>query len=67
MRLTCWLLGHEVLALDLSRTEPEPEGVSLDGGTTASTGVGFVAAMEVPADMPWVERSNGWGDEEGGR
>lgn len=64
MRLTCWLLGREILALDLSRGEPETEGVNLDGGTTSAMPVGFVAAMEVPAEVPWTERDNGWGDEE---
>jgi hypothetical protein len=28
------------------------------------TYVGFTAAHDVPADLPWVERDNGWGDEE---
>jgi hypothetical protein len=66
MRLTLALLGWE-LDLSLAPSDaptPVPDGASLDGGTTASYPVGFTAAYDVPADLPWVERNNGWGDEE---
>ena len=42
---------------------PEPDGASLDGGTTFSTPMGFVPRMEIPDDCAGIDRNNGWGDE----
>lgn len=66
MRLTIALLGLE---LDLTfgpatAEEAEDEAAALNGGTLASTPISFVGTYDVPADLPWVERDNGWGDED---
>jgi hypothetical protein len=64
MRLTLILLGH-TFDLSLEPTASEDEADPLrDLGATGVTYVGFTAAHDVPADLPWVERDNGWGDEE---
>jgi hypothetical protein len=66
MRLTIELLGHTFdLSLGPTASEAEDEADPLrDFGATGGTYVGFTAAHDVPADLPWVERDNGWGDEE---
>lgn len=63
MRVTLALLGW-TWDWSLEPTATDSETCSLDGGTTGGQYVGFTASHDVPADLPWVERDNGWGDEE---
>lgn len=64
MRLTVCLFGWTWdLSLEPTDTESTDDPLR-DLGTTGGTFLGFTASHEVPADLPWVERGNGWGDEE---
>ena len=64
MRLTVDWLG---LTLDVSfgpTAAVEVEGASLDGGTTASTPVGFIVRHEIPADADGPWRTPSWDEPE---
>lgn len=63
--MTIHLLGFTLdWSLEPTDTEAEDDGSALNGGTTQGYFMAPVVNPEMPAEIPGVDRNNGWGDEE---
>lgn len=65
MRVTIAALGFELdVTFGPTAAAVDDPAAAMNGGTTASTPMGFVAQWPAPEDIPLPQRTPPWDDEE---
>lgn len=65
MRLTLTAFGLELdVSFGITQPEADDEPEPQDSGYTTTTTVGFLAAYDLPEEVPVPMRCNGWPDED---